>query len=69
MNKPVGQEVEGEEKMDEAVSLYFAGQSSDDHNSYRPVRSWDLGGMMEEWEGKVYKGVSREQGESMGVQK
>ena len=27
MNKPVGQEVEEEEKMDEAVSLYFAGQS------------------------------------------
>ena len=28
MNKPVGQEVEEKEKMDEAVSLYFASMSS-----------------------------------------
>ena len=30
MNKPVGQEVEEEEKMDEAVSSYFAGLFGDD---------------------------------------
>ena len=42
MNKPVGQEVEEEEKMNEAVSLYFAGQSSDDHIDLGEVGTWEV---------------------------
>ena len=41
--------------MDEAVSPYFAGQSSDDIN-LEEVGTCELGHMREEWEGKVYKG-------------
>ena len=54
MNKPVGQEVEEEEKMDEAVSLYFAGQSL-------TISTWEklrLGGMRSDKERfiKVFRG-------------
>ena len=41
MNKPVGQEVEEKEKMDEAVSLYFTSMSSDDIN-LGEVGTWEV---------------------------
>ena len=41
LNKPVRQVVEEEEKMDEAVSLYFAGQSSDDID-LGEVGTWEV---------------------------